>query len=75
MRYALSPDIKQITFCHDHSFSNLYSYFTSVRLRLKCDGTRAETRFRLSTKRTSLFKSAGGVSSVDYLQPRCAHQR
>jgi hypothetical protein len=28
------------------------------RLRLKCDGTRAETRFRLSTKRTSPFKSA-----------------
>ena len=44
------------------------------RLRLKCDGTRAETRFRLSAKRTSLFKPAGGVSSVDYWQ-RCAHQR
>jgi len=29
------------------------------RMRLKCDGTRAETRFRLSTKRTSPFKSAG----------------
>jgi hypothetical protein len=29
------------------------------RLRLKCDGTRAETRFRLSTKRASPFKSAG----------------
>jgi hypothetical protein len=29
------------------------------RLRLKCDGTRAETRFRLSTKQTSPFKSAG----------------
>jgi hypothetical protein len=28
-------------------------------LRLKCDGTRAKTRFRLSTKRTSPFKSAG----------------
>jgi len=28
------------------------------RLRLKCDGTRAETRCRLSTKRTSPFKSA-----------------
>ena len=49
----------------------------SVRLRLKCDGTRAETRFRLSAKRTNPFKSAGGggVSSVDYSQPRCAHQR
>jgi hypothetical protein len=29
------------------------------KLRLKCDGTRAETRFRLSAKRTSPFKSAG----------------
>jgi len=29
------------------------------RLRLKCDGTRAGTRFRLSAKRTSLFKSVG----------------
>ena len=30
-------------------------------LRLKCDGTRAETRFRLSAKRTSPFKSAGAL--------------
>ena len=45
------------------------------RDRLKCDGTRAETRFRLSEKRMSPFKSAEGVSSVDYWQPRCAHQR
>jgi hypothetical protein len=29
------------------------------RPRLKCDGTRAETRFRLSSKRASPFKSAG----------------
>ena len=29
------------------------------RLRLKCDGTRTETRFRLSAKGTSPFKSAG----------------
>ena len=29
------------------------------RLSLKRDGTRAETRFRLSAKRTSPFKSAG----------------
>jgi len=27
--------------------------------QLKCDGTRAETRFRLSAKRTSPFKLAG----------------
>ena len=31
-----------------------------VLLRLKCDGTCAENRFRLSAKRTSPFKSAGG---------------
>ena len=31
----------------------------SDRGQLKCDGTRAETRFRLSVKRTSPFKSAG----------------
>ena len=30
------------------------------RVQLKCDGTRAETRFRLSAKRTSPFKSADG---------------
>jgi hypothetical protein len=29
------------------------------RVRLECAGTRAETRFRLSPKRTSPFKSAG----------------
>ena len=29
------------------------------RVRLKCDGTCAETRFRLSPKRTTPFKSAG----------------
>ena len=29
------------------------------RGQLKCDGTRAETRFRLSAKRTSPFRSAG----------------
>jgi hypothetical protein len=31
---------------------------TAVRSHLKCDGTRAETRFHLSPKRTSPFKSA-----------------
>jgi len=45
------------------------------RGQLKCDGTRAEIKFRLLAKRTSPFKSAGGVSSVDYWQPRCAHER
>jgi hypothetical protein len=32
---------------------------TGRRLLLKCDGTHAETRFRLSVKQTSPFKSAG----------------
>jgi hypothetical protein len=37
----------------------LYCHLWHV-LRLKRDGTRAETRFRLSAQRTSPFKSAGG---------------
>jgi len=41
---------------------------------LKCVGTSAETIFRLSAKRTSPFKSPGGVSSVDYWQASFAHQ-
>jgi hypothetical protein len=36
-----------------------FSTHVTSRLRLKCDGTRAENRFRLSAKRTSPFKSAG----------------
>jgi len=35
-----------------------YTVLMLGRLRLKCDGTRVETRFRLSAKRTSPFKSA-----------------
>ena len=38
---------------------NSYILFFRVRGQLKCDCTRAETRFRLSAKRTSPFKSAG----------------
>ena len=34
------------------------SHLFCGRLRLKCDGTHAETRFRLWAKRTSPFKSA-----------------
>ena len=34
------------------------AYHYCCRLRLKCDGTRAETRFRLPSKRTSPFKSS-----------------
>jgi hypothetical protein len=39
--------------------AELLNVTTGGRGQLKCDGTRAETRFRLSTKRTSQFKSAG----------------
>jgi len=42
------------------SNGNLLLFFSQCsRLRLKCDGTRAETRFSLSVKWTSPFKSAG----------------
>jgi len=43
------------------SCSAACSLITTIitRLRLKCAGTRAETRIRLSAKRTSSFKSAG----------------
>ena len=36
-----------------------WCWWQRSRQRLKCDGTRAETKFRLSTKWTSPFKSAG----------------
>ena len=41
-----------------HSVPSCFNW-TLRRLRLKCDGTRAETRFRLSAKWTSPFKPAG----------------
>ena len=40
-------------------YSRPWKVDVGVRLRLKCDGTRAGTRFCLSAKRTSPFKSAG----------------
>jgi len=40
-------------------------YLWTGRLHLKCDGMRAETRFRISAKRTSPFKSVGAsVQSI-----------
>jgi hypothetical protein len=39
--------------------ANRLLHLAVSRLRLKCDGTRAETRFRLSAKRARPFKSAG----------------
>ena len=45
---------------NDITVLTLEFYITSrCRLRLKCDGTSAETRFRLSPKWTRPFKSAG----------------
>ena len=44
LREGLSERLRHVSVC---------------RLRLKCDGTRAEIRFRLSAKRTSPFKSTG----------------
>jgi len=51
-------------FLHDINTRKKNRFFRSVlvlcsRSQLKCDGTRAETRFRLSAKRTSAFKLAG----------------
>ena len=45
--------------CAEHTLSAPKREHVGSRLRLKYDGTRAETRFRLSAKRTSPFKSAG----------------
>ena len=66
--YALfmSPFISLHILCPSYLYVS--SNCTSVRLgraRLKRDGTRAETRFGLSAKRTSSFKLAGrGVQST-----------
>jgi hypothetical protein len=46
------------TKCNTDQYTEHKKWPWSIRLRLKCDGTRAETRFRLSAKRTSPFKSA-----------------
>ena len=46
--------------CHVQAESMTLHFPCSIGIgQLKCDGTRAETRFRLSAKRTSPFKSAG----------------
>jgi hypothetical protein len=52
--------------CH-----GLTTLITVGRLRLKCDGTRAETRFGLSAKRTSPFKPVG-LSSRQLTPEVCA---
>jgi len=53
-----------VSFCIYFTFKLCVS-FRCVRGQLKCDGTCAETRFRLLAKRTSPFKSAGAsVQSI-----------
>ena len=44
-----------------HASAALYPRERPGRARLKCDGTRAETRFGLSAKRSSPFKLARGA--------------
>ena len=51
--YRLSSVIRNLMWAAEHS------PIRKDRGQLKCDGTRAETRFCLSAKRTSPFKSAG----------------
>jgi hypothetical protein len=57
------PSSWPVVRCDLNSFCStqlpLHWVYQSVRLRLKCDGTRAGTRFRLSAKRTSPFKFSG----------------
>jgi len=52
--------INTFSTCFGHHYAHLQENKTCVRARLKRDGTCAETRFSLSAKRTSPFKSAGG---------------
>ena len=52
-------DPQTVTFTVTYLPSDSVAVGKLSRLRLKCDGTRAETRVRLSAKRTSPFKSAG----------------
>jgi hypothetical protein len=48
------------TACKAHAPCYVVSFgLSGCRLRLKCDGTRTETGFRLSAKRANPFKSAG----------------
>ena len=51
-----------VAWCIQHAMGMLLIFVCGLpgcRLRLKCDGTRAETRVCLSGKGTSPFKSAG----------------
>jgi hypothetical protein len=64
-RHSALPSAKVVGLTHtlgveDVSYCPCSGSCTRIgRMLLKCDGTRAETRFRLSTERTSPFKSVG----------------
>jgi len=69
--YHLAPCLQPITVCFRQNdsvcrqlmlhvcISEQSGQVSASRVRLKCDGTRAETRFGLSAKRTSPFQLAG----------------
>ena len=69
-------DMKIVSGSKENTYSTFSNYgektpkISCSRLRLKCDDTRAETRFRLSANRTSPLKSAGAS-----VQSTIAHQR
>jgi hypothetical protein len=56
---SVSPSLPLPCVTVSHHISQLESA-TGTGCRLKCDGTRAETRSRLSAKRTSPFKNRRG---------------
>ena len=63
MRHSDKQKIRIIRFCFENGLHLQFEFqlllFRACRMIFKCDGTRAETRFRLSAKRMSSFKSAG----------------
>jgi hypothetical protein len=61
MKFATFSHVVGVSFPHGNLSltSENFKFLSQRKLRLKCDGTRAETRFRLSGKRTSSFQSAG----------------
>ena len=58
-RTASKPTLVEWCTVTDSSKRSLMYKCSCCRGQLKCDGTRAGTRFRLPAKRTSPFKSAG----------------
>jgi len=60
LRHQALSRIERIQNFHGMAYTGCFrSLRTNGRARLKLDGTRAETRFGLSAKRTSPFKLAG----------------